>query len=345
MILSDSLRLPKASMKQQFRQFEAFDLPFLVVDSDEAPQYLSQTAAKLFRLRYRQDLEDFQELFADLTSLVRQVPRNIGNHQLGVRQSPIREFELQTLDRRRFPALAYAQAIQQGTCGFMEEEYYLVLIRSLQNLVPWFQLAEQYRSIRPRIIRALSTEGGASDNPSSSLSTNRENNCDVLDGITKGIDLADDVFPTSFKISVDSVSPALLGMSEASFLQLFLHLLFECSDYAALRGDVRIHGNILRDTPKGSSRLYITANREQSNYDAQDPLDRYLIQRLTPQRFQVGARELNESNGEPARELDEGSYSVNMQQASSLALGLGAKLSLKLPEPSSLCIQLLCPLA
>ncbi len=171
---------------------------------------------------------------------------------------------------------------------------------------------------------------------------------DLLNGISRSVEIVDPLIVSSSKIVIGAKTPALLKISKPNFLRVFSHLLLECTDFAGPFGLTTVRSNFVYaggGSEPGLVELALEAKRKLDIPLQASPLSLHFYRKYLPHYYKVRVPSSEANRGGMEQHLGAGSdvadesMSENLTIASHLAKQLDVQVVVKRPEDGSLLIS------
>lgn len=357
---------------------EQLEHAFVLIAESYAPIYISRRAALLLGIRDRSDPTSSLPLFHELLNVTKLAARRSRTNSLGASRAPlVRRVTLRSETGRIFDAIAHPRQVSgPDWCVAGQQGAYLVSFRDTSYLESFFHMLEASRRLRPMLIFASCVSGrdinsihATGESVLKSIIADEDLPvADLLQNITRAVDIVDPLVPPSIKIVIELKQAVLLQIPAMRFTRMIAHLLLEGADFIGLNGEIRLRMETAakKDSASGEYStgvgVLIAATRMPLAVDCPDTLDNYIMRRLLPNTHKVTVAD-NEAagvsvsledvsrkhgvrlRGESDHAVSPESLSENGTICMRLAEEAGAAVALKKPSDHVLAMHIKLPLA
>lgn len=328
--------------------FDELDLPFLVLDQEFRPLFLSAAGARLLALRDRRDL------LAQLTYL--QPLIDFARAERSRDRAIVSEIPLQSISLTRFGgvplhALARVHFIKyrdnEQTPGvrFMSSEGFETVaakseISRRERLLSLLAASAFDRDLRLSSTIDLADAVGSFDRKTSDPA-------ELAFALTAAVNIADRFTLPAVKFMTAVDTSALLALDREALMRILLHVIFEATDFASPAGTVHIQTVIAAadDAHRDGARLelVIRAERDESYAKPLSALERYLLARVMPSNYGVSVLKANQFSAATSSTSPD-NYSDNMHAALTFASSRNVAIHVRRLRREILAIHAFFPL-
>lgn len=334
--MAASIREESLRTAVRLSSLDMLDLPLLLLDGNNQPQFLSSRAATILRIRNRGQLSAAHEALAPLIELSRthraaaQVDRLSRVTTLAPKIGS--ELQLTADDGRVVSVLAYVRPFtvftmsgelqSEGEAGTTDDiPGTVVIFHDLTPLDPLIRIVDHTRKTRGLVVESLVSSprmpaGSPTTAPSAAdtlPNPPRATTTELLSGLTQAIDIVDPLVVSSAKIRLDTTTPALLAVNPISFHRIVAHLILEAVDFGGPYGRTRVRAALaLEDGPDGrpvqaatSVQVLVIAERHLTIPLETSPLEVYFLRKALPTDYRVATSD-RLSTADAASEVDRG---------------------------------------
>ncbi len=304
-------------------------ISFVLFELSGKAIYLSSSAARLFNIRHRDELEVLAPLFAPLVDLYFSAGANFSQTRANLQPArervvpPIQEVSMFTLDGAPLKLIVTAHRLNSVADRILVE---LVDVRFTESLI---QTLNGFRRSRPGLILAsiaakkpigeleiedlagVSTGGAGKFTPGGTRKSLPVVKCDLARAITSSIDTVDPVVSNTFKIVNEVSTSALLAVPEITFISCLVHLFLEASELVGVFGKVRVVSRMFAEGLQTSGvrdpeqvLLGLFCSSLPTNSQSGSLVDRYLRGCLSPTAYRVSHKNSIVANSVLAAEED-----------------------------------------
>lgn len=311
--MAASIREESLRTAVRLSSLDMLDLPLLLLDAQNLPQFLSSRAATILRIRNRGQLAGAQQVLEPLIELSRahrataQVDRLSRVTTLAPKIGS--ELQLTTEDGRVVSVLAYVRPFTVFAMGVDTEPGSddipgsVVIFHDLTPLDPLIRIVDHTRKTRGLVVESLVSSprmpaGSPTVAPTGAIEPSRPaapSTTELLSGLTHAIDIVDPLVVSSAKILLDTTTPALLAVNPISFHRIVAHLILEAVDFGGPYGRTRVRAALaLEEGPDGrplqaatNVQVLVIAERHLNIPVETSPLEVYFLRKALPTDYRV----------------------------------------------------------
>ena len=321
--MAASIREESLRTAVRLSSLDMLDLPLLLLNAENEPHFLSSRAATILRIRNRGNLASAREVLEPLIEFARTQNRGARPDRLARVTTQVpktgAELQLTTEDGRSVSVLAYVRPFtvfavsafavsaddssaesESADASSEDQPGTVVVFHDLTPLDPLLRIVDHTRKTRAMVVESLlsstdmpagsPTISAATGTPASSTATT-----ELLSGLTHAIDIVDPLVVSSAKILLDTTTPALLAVQQASFHRIVAHLILEAVDFGGPYGRTRVRAALsFEEGPDGrplqaatSVQVLVIAERQLTIPVDTSPLEVYFLRRALPTDYRV----------------------------------------------------------